>query len=171
MDVVWLRWPSEQDRRSELREGNVPRLFLVEGDTSPPPLLDVLEDWIRVPADEVDLQARLENLSRRARVAEGVRPEVDEHGVLRFHDRLVSLSPVEARLAGALVERFGTVTSRDALTRVGWPEGVPSRNVVDVMMLRLRRRLEPLSLTIRTVRSRGYLLQVAPEGGRGGPTS
>ena len=76
------------------------------------------------------------------------------------------LPPVEARLSSALVERFGAVVSRDALTRAGWPSGAPGRNALDVHMLRLRRRLQALGLVIRTVRSRGYLLEEA-RGGEG----
>ncbi len=40
------------------------------------------------------------------------------------------------------------------------PSGVPTRNALDVHVLRLRRRIAPLGLEIRTVRSRGYLMQV-----------
>lgn len=75
-------------------------------------------------------------------------------------------SPVEARLAAALVDRFGAVVSRDALARAGWPSGAPGRNALDVHVLRRRRRLVPLALAIRTVRSRGYLLEAAPSGSR-----
>jgi DNA-binding response OmpR family regulator len=69
------------------------------------------------------------------------------------------LPPVEARLTSALLARYGAVVAREALGRAGWPEGAPGRNALDVHMLRLRRRLSPLSLAIRTVRSRGYLLE------------
>ena len=55
----------------------------------------------------------------------------------------------------ALLDRYGAVVSRDALARAGWPAGAPGRNALDVHMLRLRRRLGPLALAIRTVRSRG----------------
>jgi DNA-binding response OmpR family regulator len=51
--------------------------------------------------------------------------------------------------------------SRDALARAGWPDGAPGRNALDVHVLRLRRRLVPVGLVIRTVRSRGYLLEVS----------
>ena len=60
--------------------------------------------------------------------------------------------------------RFGAVVSRDALSQAGWPEGAPGRNALDVHVLRLRRRLAPLSLVIRTVRSRGYLLEALSAG-------
>jgi hypothetical protein len=59
----------------------------------------------------------------------------------------------------ALLDRFGAVVSRDNLSRTGWPMGAPGRNALDVHMLRLRRRIAPLGLAIRTVRSRGYLLE------------
>ena len=59
----------------------------------------------------------------------------------------------------SLLDRFGAVVSRDNLSRTGWPTGAPGRNALDVHMLRLRRRIGPLGLAIRTVRSRGYLLE------------
>ena len=88
-------------------------------------------------------------------------PEIDAHGVLRFGSGWVSLPPVEARLADALVVRFGAVVGRDTLRRSVWPGSAPGRNVLDVHVLRLRRRLAPLGLAIRTVRSRGYMLEEA----------
>ena len=71
----------------------------------------------------------------------------------------MSLSPVEQALTRALLERFGAVVTRDDLAARAWPDGAPTRNALDVHVRRLRRRLAPLGLEIRTVRSRGYLLQ------------
>jgi DNA-binding response OmpR family regulator len=159
MDVVLVRWPAEGDRRARLHESARPCLLLVE-DGSPPPLaLDELEDWIRVPADEGDVRARIDGLARRAAVHSPERPALDDDGVLRLGSGWVPLPPVEARLTAALLDRFGAVVSRDALGRAGWPDGAPGRNALDVHVLRLRRRLDPLGLAIRTVRSRGYLLE------------
>jgi DNA-binding response OmpR family regulator len=79
--------------------------------------------------------------------------------VLRLGGSWVSLPPVEARLMQALIDRYGAVVSRDQLARSGWPKGAPGRNALDVHVLRLRRRIGPLGLAIRTVRSRGYLLE------------
>jgi DNA-binding response OmpR family regulator len=45
------------------------------------------------------------------------------------------------------------------LARRAWPGGAPTRNALDVQMVRFRRRVEPLGLEVRTVRSRGYLFQ------------
>jgi DNA-binding response OmpR family regulator len=159
VDVVLLHWPADRARRDELRLAGSLRLLLIEGEALPPPLTDETEDWIRVPASEADLQARVDGLRRRSVSAIDCAPALDDDGVLRLGDRWVSLPPVEARLAGALLDRYGAVVSRDALARAGWPAGSPGRNALDVHVLRLRRRLAPLALAIRTVRSRGYLLE------------
>ncbi len=155
-----MRWPAEAARRDELQRAGCARLLLLE-DGAPPPATcgDELEDWIRVPAADVDLRARLAGLRRRADGRTVPPPALDDDGVLRVDDRWVSLPPVEARLTAALLDRYGAVVSRDALGRAGWPAGAPGRNALDVHMLRLRRRLSPLALAIRTVRSRGYLLE------------
>lgn len=154
-----MRWPVEQARREELDQAGRPRLLLIEDDAAPPVVDDELEDWIRVPAGEVDLRARVDGLRRRLASRAQVAPLLDDDGVLRLDDRWVSLPPVEARLTEALLGRYGAVVSRDALAKAGWPAGAPGRNALDVHMLRLRRRLAPLALAIRTVRSRGYLLE------------
>lgn len=162
MDVVLLRWPLEHDRRTELERAGQPRLLLVDEGAPPPVAASDLEDWIRVPADDGDLQARVAGL--RARASKGLAaPELDLDGVLRLDGRWVSLPPVEARLTSALLDRYGAVVSRESLARAGWPEGAPGRNALDVHMLRLRRRVASLALAIRTVRSRGYLLERAPD--------
>lgn len=159
MDVVLVRWPHEQERRETLTDERRLRLLLVEGGEEPPVPTDLLEDWIRVPADEGDVQVRVEGLRRRAAVLYDAVPELDPDGLLRLDGRWVSLPPVESRLTGALLERFGAVVSREQLAKAGWPRGAPGRNALDVHMLRLRRRIAPVGLSIKTVRSRGYLLE------------
>jgi hypothetical protein len=163
--VSLVRWPAEIERREALRQAGEPRLLLVEQGAPPVPV-DHREDWIRLPADDVDLRVRVEALRRRLGADSASTPELDDDGVLRVGDRWVALPPVEARLAAVLVERFGAVVSRESLTRVGWPGGSSSRNALDVHVLRLRRRMAPLRLAIRTVRSRGYLLERSDSAGQ-----
>lgn len=136
-----------------------PRLLLVEAGDQPPIPEDALEDWIRIPADETDLQIRIEGIRRRGGDRNVRIPELDPDGLLRLDGQWVSLPPVEARLMTALLERFGAVVSRENLAKSGWPRGAPGRNALDVHMLRLRRRIDPIGLVIKTVRSRGYLLE------------
>jgi DNA-binding response OmpR family regulator len=161
MDVVLLRWPADDGRRERLSIAGEARLLLIEDGFQPPPVLDCLEDWIRVPAAEEDVQARLESLALRSQAHSPTTPGIDEDGVLRFGDRWVPLAPLEARLTSALLSRFGAVVSRESLIRALWPGKTPGRNALDVHVLRLRRRLSPLGLAIKTVRSRGYLLEAA----------
>jgi DNA-binding response OmpR family regulator len=163
-DVVLVRWPAEADRRGRLVNEGTPRLLLVEDGHRPPQPEDCLEDWIRVPSDEGDVRLRIDALAFRADHHVADVPDLDGDGVLRYGPSWVSLPPVEARLTRALVDRFGAVVARDALARAGWPDGAPGRNALDVHVLRLRRRLTPLGLSIKTVRSRGYLLEAAPAG-------
>lgn len=159
MDVVLVRYPEEQDRLRELRSDGLPRLLLVSPEVDPPSSGDCLEDWVRLPADDRDVRARLATLVARADGGHSA-PTLDGDGLLWLRDRWVSLSPVERSLAAAMVDRFGGVVGRDELARRAWPEGAPTRNALDVHMLRLRRRIADLGLEVRTVRSRGYLMQL-----------
>ena len=162
MEVALVRWPSERRRRERLRDDGRPRLLLVE-DGDPPEPADCLEDWVRVPVGDAELSLRVAGLRARAVAHRAPPPGVDDDGVLRVGASWVSLPPVEARLAAALLDRSGAVVSRDALARAGWPDGAPGRNALDVHVLRLRRRLGAVGLAIRTVRSRGYLLEAASD--------
>ncbi len=157
MTVELLHWPRERGRRAELQEANQPRLLLVEADASPPLTVDPAEDWVRLPAKHRDVQARVESLRRRA-VAE----PSQEDGVLRTPSGWVSLPELEARIVEVLLTRFGRVADRQSILAAGWPNGTPNRNVLDVHLHRLRRRLHPIDLRIRTVRKRGYVLEPAP---------
>jgi DNA-binding response OmpR family regulator len=160
MDVVLVRWPEEDVRLRQLRETGLPRLLLLNGESEPPESADCLEDWIRLPADDRDMRARVARLASRSETQQPA-PQVDGDGLLRYRGRWVALSPVESALAITLVDRFGAVVGRDTLARRAWPEGTPTRNALDVHMLRLRRRIAPLGVEVRTVRSRGYLMQAA----------
>ena len=160
-DVTTLRWPEERHAREDLARRGRARLLIVERGAPPPVAADPLEDWVRETAADLDVRARLEGLRLRLEQTLELVPELDDDGVIRFGARWAHLPPVEARLTSALVRRFGAVVSRADLAAAGWPEGAPGRNALDVHVLRLRRRLEPVRLAIRTVRSRGYLLEPA----------
>lgn len=163
-DVTIVRWPDERGLREDLAKSGRARLLVVDVDVAPPIASDPLEDWVRTPCGELDVRARLEGLRLRLEKTLELVPELDVDGVIRYGDRWAPLPPVEARLTSVLVRRFGAVVSRDDLVAAGWPGATPGRNALDVHVLRLRRRLEPIHLAIRTVRSRGYLLEPSAAG-------
>jgi len=159
VDVTVVRWPREADLRERLAVESRARLLVVDDGSAPPLVTDLLEDWVWSSADQSETRARMETLAHRASSSRSEPPTLDDDGVLRHHALWVPLPPVEGRLARVLLDRLGAVVSRDALTRAGWPAGAPGRNALDVHVLRLRRRLSTVDLAIRTVRSRGYLLE------------
>ena len=164
-DVVVLRWPEQSDESSLLAQDGRPRLLLVEPDADPPVVADWNVDWVRLPADERDVAARIQALARRVRPPE--RPKVDGAGRLLFGDGWVALSPIEARLASLLVDHYETIVSADALYECGWADDGrrrPRNNALRVHLTRLRRRVGPLGLEVRSVRSKGFVLQAAVPG-------
>ena len=66
VDVVVVRWPEELTSVERLRAQGSARLLLVGAGTPPPESDDCREDWIRLPADETDLRARLTAVAARA---------------------------------------------------------------------------------------------------------
>ena len=158
MDVLLVRWPDEEAQRAAAAAAGVPRVLVVDEHQPPPQVADDLEDWVRSPALDADVEARVRTLLARARAKRRVVPTVQDD-VLSFCGRSVALAPLDARLVEALVNRYGAVVPRSAMFAAGWPGESPHRNVLDVHLLRLRRRLAPLGLTVKTVRARGYLLE------------
>jgi DNA-binding response OmpR family regulator len=91
-------------------------------------------------------------------------PKLDENGVLTWADEWVALSPLQARLTAILLEKFTEMVSQQDLALATQGARDVRRNSLDVQMHRLRRKLAPKGLVIRTVRKRGYVLE--PETGR-----
>lgn len=163
MGVEILRWPKERTRRAALRDAGFPRLLLVDPSSNPPVCSDPLEDWAFSNSDPTELDVRTQSVRLRAEGSLGrpvtPPPPTLDDGVLRVGSSWVALPPLEARLAEVLLAEPGAVVSRDQLTSAGWPHGTSDRNSLDVHIMRLRRRVAPLGVTLRTVRSRGYALQ------------
>ena len=160
-DVVVLRGPEQRDAVERLDRRGVARLLLVEPDASPPDTDSCLEGWLRLPATETDLRARLRTLERRAR-KHPARPTVDEFGQISHRDRALILSPLDQRIARLLVECFGAVVHDDELLGRVWPEG-GSAQALRVHVSRLRRHVAPIGLTITSVRNVGYVMRELSE--------
>lgn len=164
LKVTVVAWPAGAAVRETLSAQGEPRLLVVAEGSPPPELLDCLEDWVLAPAREEEMRARIDALALRARAHHTFVPTVDDDGRLHFGVSWVQLPPVEARLAAVLAERYGRLVGPTALLRSGWPDGASTRSTLDVRIHRLRRRLGPLGLVIRTVRRRGWVLETADAG-------
>jgi DNA-binding response OmpR family regulator len=129
----------------------LPRLLVLAPGTAAP-RLDDDEDWIRAPADERDVAARLAVLRLR-------HDRVRLEGPLLHTARgTVGLSPREEAVAAVLLADAGQVVARPAIeAALGGPTGVSARTVDDTVY-RLRRRLRPLGLDVFASPGRGFTL-------------
>jgi DNA-binding response OmpR family regulator len=135
-------------------------LLLVRAPAPAPVIEECEEDWVRLPADDGDVQARVAALVARSARHLPV-PRVGPDGRLRHADAWIALSPIEHRLAKTLAEHFGEVVGSAVLTQAAWPGNGHGDNdgALRVHLTRLRRRLRPLALDVQNVRGRGYLME------------
>jgi DNA-binding response OmpR family regulator len=158
-DVVVLHWPDEAEAAAETARQGLPRLLLVRPDTPPPMSESCLEDWLLLPATDVEIQTRLINLARRA-ARHSHPPTVDDLGQVTHRGRSVFLSPTDQRVMQALVEKFGAIVTEPELINRVWPDGATNQ-VLRAHVSRLRHRLLPIDLTIKCVRNAGYFIAEA----------
>jgi DNA-binding response OmpR family regulator len=160
--VRLVRWPEESDLLAQLRAEHAPRLLLVTPPAPAPSVDQCEEDWVRLPAEDGDVRARVEALAARwARHRPG--PQAGSDGRLCYDGRWIALSPIELRLAAALAERFGEVVDSERLARAAWPAEPTNEGALRVHLTRLRRRLRTLQLNVQNVRGRGYIMDRAYE--------
>ena len=87
-------------------------------------------------------------------------PTIDEFGLLRCEGRWVSLTPTEERVMRELLDHVGRVCSRAQLVKAGWPLGLGNERMLDTYVRRLRAKIPEYGLEIRTVRKRGFVLEL-----------
>jgi DNA-binding response OmpR family regulator len=157
--VRLLRWPAEEKERRECDRLNIPRLLVLEAGVAAPECRDALEDWIRPPVLQTDVDARVSALRQRA--ADWLGPRVDNDGTLRIGGSSIILSPIEAAIVKTLAGAGGAIVPRDQLARVAAVDcdSPISYNALHLQVFRLRKRLNGLNLTIGTAWGRGYALR------------
>ncbi|MGP3691594.1 helix-turn-helix domain-containing protein [Streptomyces sp. IBSNAI002] len=138
----------------------MPRLLVVEAGAQPPISNDPVEDWVRPPVSRDDLEARVTAL--QSRFDSNRVPTLDSTGTLSFGHHSITVSSTQTELMRLLVDRFGDVVHRsEFVQRFALQALTLNRNALDLHIMRLRRRLLPIELSIRTVWGRGYMLENA----------
>jgi two-component system, OmpR family, response regulator len=155
-------------RRLRARKDTVPVLMLTVRDSLDDRVrgLDLgADDYLTKPFDLPELEARLRALYRRRH---GAAPEI-QHGPLSFDNTArrayingepIELSAREIGVLEMLLMRIGHVISKDQINNhlCDWEQDL-GPNAIEVYVHRLRRKLEPTGIIIRTVRGLGYLLE------------
>ncbi|MDQ7974442.1 MAG: response regulator transcription factor [Rhodocyclaceae bacterium] len=132
------------------------------------------DDYLPKPFEPRELVARVQTILRRQRVRalvpaasaqrlvfDGLSIDLDRREVQRAGER-VELTGTEFELLALLAAEPGKVFSRDdILNRLRGHEADLYTRAVDIVVSRLRRKLEPLDC-IKTLRNAGYTLAVAP---------
>ena len=152
-----MRWPEDADNVELLRLLGSPRLLLVAPLAAAPESTDCCEDWVRLPATDEDVRIRAAAVASRAAL-HAPRPDVLGDGRIVFRDRWVALSQIEEAFLGTLSEKFGSVVPRSELL-ASCPDRAMTPNAIRVHVMRMRRRIGPLGLVVRTVHGRGYVLE------------
>jgi two-component system, OmpR family, response regulator len=159
-------------RRLRRRGASVPVLVLTarDGLTERVRGLDLgADDYMIKPFDLPELEARVRALIRRGQSGGG--SELT-HGALvldtagrraTLGGEPLDLSSRELGVIEVLLLRTGRVVSKEQLAEqlYGWDEEV-GPNAIEVYVHRLRRKLEPAGVSIRTIRGLGYLLEKGP---------
>ena len=158
-NVAVVHWPDEAEEATRLGRQGLPCLLLVRPDSAPPISDSCLEDWLVLPATDLEIQTRLISLARRA-ARHSHPPTVDHLGQVTHRGMSVFLPPTDHRVMEALVVKFGTIVTEPELVEKVWPGGATNQ-VLRAHVSRLRHRLAPIGLTIKCVRNAGYLIAEA----------
>jgi two-component system OmpR family response regulator len=129
------------------------------------------DDYLPKPFDIVELQARLRALVRRhhggsasASLQVGTLSYDTSTQQAFLNGMELELPTREREVLSSLLHRAGRVVSKQTLTSAisSWDSALGT-NAVEVYIHRLRKKLEPAGIVIRTIRGLGYLIEVADE--------
>ena len=92
--IALVPWPEEAATLDALASAASPRLLLVAAGSEPPVVDDHLEDWVRLPADDHEVEIRARRLARIVSTRRS-----PDNGVGRTARPPMSTTPVGGRRA------------------------------------------------------------------------
>jgi len=187
---TWILEGSEAVRDSERLKGIVERIWSALSESQREQLIEIasgqavevnkaLVEWgvveknikdqnLNIKNEEKKYMIRseaLEEFVRKHAIGSDEGKKKDDIDVKSLEGKLENqLTKIEFRLFRALKDNIGEVCTRDQMVDAGWPEdnaeGV-SDEALDQAVSRLRKKLEGNNYELRTVRGRGYLLEIS----------
>ncbi len=149
----------------------VPVIFLT-GDPSEDALVQGLEigaeDFIVKPVSLNELVARIRNkISAR-------QFNPDDNKMIKYTnfclhteiqmaeigERKIQLTPIEFKIIHLLAKSPNKIFSREYITNLLWPNVHVQNQNIDTHLSNLRKKLQPFSQYIKTIKSRGYILRI-----------
>ncbi|QSR86116.1 winged helix-turn-helix domain-containing protein [Candidatus Methylacidiphilum infernorum] len=124
------------------------------------------DDYIAKPFSPRELILRIQSILRRRLEDNPLAEQIQQEDGIRldpidkvayFRKKKIELTPIEFRLLSTLIEREGTVQSREQLLKEVWGyDKTVDTRTIDTHIRRLRDKLGRASQYLRTVRGIGY---------------
>lgn len=126
------------------------------------------DDFILKPVSLKELVARIRN-----RINHNRRQSSDQN-IIRIDDftlfcdmqmaevegTKIQLTPIEYKLIHLLARSPNKIFSREYISKLLWPDVHVQNQNIDTHLSNLRKKLSPFSKSIKTIKSRGYILRI-----------
>ena len=129
------------------------------------------DDYLAKPFDLDELEARVRALARRGMPNRGNRPAAaefaglsvdDDSGAVYLLEQPMDLTARESALLRALLARPGHAVAKERLSELVFPDQADvNADAIEVVVYRLRRKLQAAPVQLVTLRGLGYLLRRA----------
>ena len=158
--------------KSLRKVSNIPIIIVTSKNTEIDELMSMnfgADDFVTKPYNTQILLARIESILKRvnriskiSNIIEYSKVTLDiSRRMIKVNDKIVELTKNELKILSFLLERRGTIVSRDELMRYLWDsEMFVDDNTLTVNINRLRKKLEELGVSnyIETRRGQGYII-------------
>ncbi len=150
---------------------DIPAIFL-SGDPSEDAVVNGLnlgaDDFIVKPVSLKELIARIKNKIQHKQGNKSADNVISFDGFKLYCDmqmaevnhKKIQLTPIEFKLIHLLAKNPNKVYSREYITNMLWPNVHVQNQNIDTHLSNLRKKLVPFSNSIKTIKSRGYILRL-----------